>query len=115
VAGVSLDRALGRLQPDAFTEQILRDVLVLFVRHPGEPLTERDVARRIGRDTDELGLVLPVLASGFVLDFDRESEVYRYTGDVVLGYEIDAFRRRIDSRQSHITSNVARFREHHGP
>jgi hypothetical protein len=112
---VSLDRALASLQPDPLTEQVLRDVLVLFTRHPGEPLTERDVARRIGRGVDELGVLLPVLASGFVLDFDRASGVYRYTGDVVLGYEIDAYRKRIDSRQSHVTSNVARFRERRGP
>lgn len=111
---VSLERALRRLNPDAVAERALCDVLTLFRHHPGEPLHERDVAMRTGRRQEEVAPLLEALTSAFVLDFDRSSDGYRYVGDVVLGYEIDAFRRRVESKQSHVTSNVARFRERQG-
>ncbi|MBN2247755.1 MAG: hypothetical protein JW733_03565 [Coriobacteriia bacterium] len=111
---MSLERALSRLELDSPAERALRDVLILFKHHPGESLSERDVAVRTGRMAEEIGPLLAALASAFVLDFDGESGGYRFAGDVVVGYEIEAFRRRIDSRQSHVTSNVARFRERQG-
>lgn len=111
---MSIQRALEQLAPDASAERALRDVLTLFTHHPGELLNERDVAMRTGRRSEEVGPLLSALAGAFVLDFDGAAGTYRYAGDVVLGYEIDAFRRRIDSQQSHVTSNVARFRERNG-
>ncbi|MDY0341058.1 MAG: hypothetical protein RBS17_07580 [Coriobacteriia bacterium] len=107
---MSLDRALGRLALDAPAERALRDVLVVFSHHPDERLSKRDVALRTGRDANEVGPLLDALTSAFVLDFDGTSGVYRYSGDVVVGYEIEAFKRRVDSHHSHVTSNLARFR-----
>jgi len=48
VDGVSLARALANLELDAAAERVLRDVLVLFAHHPGEPLTEHDIVMRTG-------------------------------------------------------------------
>lgn len=110
---MSIERALAQLAPDASAQRALRDVLILFKHHPGESLSERDVAMRTGRRAEEIAPLLSALHVAFVLDFDGAAGTYRYAGDVVLGYEIDAFRRRIDSQQSHVTSNVARFRERH--
>ncbi|MHB8050367.1 MAG: hypothetical protein ACYDHQ_04010 [Coriobacteriia bacterium] len=111
---MSLERALARLELDAPAERALRDILILFKHHPGESLSERDVAARTGRRLEEVAPLLTALTSAFVLDFDGESGGYRFTGDIVVGYEIDAFRRRVDYKQSHVTSNVARFRERQG-
>ena len=111
---MSLDRALARLALDAPAERALRDVLILFNHHPHELLSGRDVALRTGRGTDEVAPLLDALTSAFVLDFDGASGAYRYSGDVVVGYEIEAFRRRVDSHQSHVTSNLARFRGRQG-
>ncbi|MHB1017225.1 MAG: hypothetical protein ACYC2X_04975 [Coriobacteriia bacterium] len=111
---MSLERALARLDLDAPAERALRDVLLLFKHHPGESLGDRDVATRTGRMVEEISPLLTALASAFVLDFDRDSGGYRFTGDIVVGYEIDAFKRRVDYKQSHVTSNVARFRERQG-
>ncbi len=111
---MSLERALARLDLDGSAERALRDLLVLFKHHAGERLTERDVARRTGRAVEEVAPLLSALVAAFVLDFDGASGAYRYSGDVVVGYEIETFKKRIDSRQSHVTSNVARFRERQG-
>jgi len=99
---------------DADSESVLRDVLVLFSHHPREWLTPQDTATRTGRPADSVRPMMSVLASSFVLDFDDATGAYRYSGDVVLGYEIDTFRKRVDSQHSHVSSNVARFRERHG-
>lgn len=111
---MSLERALASMKLDATAERTLRDVLVLFRHHHGEPLGARDVAMRTGRRLEEVTPLLNALTSAFVLDFDGASGGYRYEGDVVSGYEIDAFRRRVDNVQSHVTSNVARFRGRQG-
>lgn len=69
---------------------------------------------RTGRKPEEVNPLLTSLTSAFVLDFDGESGRYRFAGDIVVGYEIDAFRQRVDYKQSHVTSSVARFRERQG-
>ncbi|HHJ99144.1 MAG TPA: hypothetical protein ENN10_04280 [Actinobacteria bacterium] len=111
---MSLARALANLELDAAAERVLRDVLVLFAHHPGEPLTEHDIVMRTGHQREELYEMLSALVRAFVLDFDSASGVYTFSGDVVVGFEIDAFKRRVDSHQGHVSSNVARFRERHG-
>jgi hypothetical protein len=111
---VSLSRALASLSSDEHTERVLRDVLILFGHHAQEWLSESDVRVKTGRTSAELQPILPVLSDSFVLDFDRSQGLYRYSGDVVLGFEIDSFMRRAQSHESHVRSNVARFRERHG-
>lgn len=111
---MSLSRALSTLSPDEHTERVLRDILTLFEHHKREWLTERDVQAKTGRTMLEVHSVLPVLRDSYVLDFDGAEQSYRYSGDVVLSFEIDAFMRRVDYHQSHVRSNVARFRERQG-
>ena len=111
---MSLSRALSALSPDAHIEHVLRDVLTLFGHHKREWLTEHDVQVKTGRTLLEVHSVLPVLKDSYVLDFDSAEQSYRFSGDVVLNFEIDAFMRRVDYHQSHVRSNVARFRERQG-
>lgn len=111
---MSLSRALSNLPEDAELERTLRDVLLLFRRHRAEWLSEADVRMKTGCRAAHVALLLPVLVRGFVLDFDGASGAYRYSGDVVLGYEIDAFIKRTDYREAHVQTNVARFRERYG-
>lgn len=111
---MSLARALAYLELDAASERILRDVLVLFTHHPNEPLSERDIVMRTGHEREMLHEMLQALVRGFVLDFDSASGAYTFNGDIVVGFEIDTFRRRVDSHEGHVSSNVARFRERHG-
>jgi hypothetical protein len=108
---LSLTRALSNLPEDAELERTLRDVLILFRRHKAEWLSELDVRTKTGCRPAHIAMLLPVLACAFVLDFDSASGAYRFNGDVVLGYEIDAFVRRVDSHQAHVRTNVAKFRE----
>ena len=110
---MSLSRALATLSDDEHTERVLRDVLVLFGRHTAEWLSESDVQAKTGRTRQDLDRILPVLSDTYVLDFDRTEERYRFSGDVVLGFEIESFMRRAESHQSHVRANVARFRERH--
>jgi hypothetical protein len=111
---VSLSRALTNLPDDPDLERTLRDVLVLFRRHKGEWLTDRDVRVKTGSPGPHIATLLPVLARAFVLDFDSAEGRYRFGGDAVLLYEIDAFSRRVESRQVHVRTNVAKFRERYG-
>lgn len=111
---MSLSRALTQLPTDEHTERVLRDVLSLFGHHEQQWLSEFDVQVKTGRTSEDIHAILPVLSDSFVLEFDRGAGQYRYTGDVVLGFEIDAFMRRVESHQSHMRTNVARFRERHG-
>lgn len=111
---MSLGRALSTLSPDEYAERVLRDVLTLFGHHKREWLTEKDVQSRTGRTNLEIRGILPVLRDSFVLDWDCGEQAYRYNGDVALEYEIDAFMRRVDYHQSHVRSNLARFRERQG-
>lgn len=111
---MSLSRALTILSDDEHTERVLRDILALFGHHAQEWLSESDVQSKTGRSHHDVHAILPVLSDTYVLDFDRTEGRYRYSGDVVLGFEIDSFMRRADSHQSHMRANVARFRERHG-
>lgn len=111
---MSLGRALSRLSSDEHTEHVLRDVLSLFGHHEREWLSEFDVQSKTGRSSSDIHSVLPVLSESYVLDFDRDAQRYRFSGDVVLGFEIDAFMRRAEYHQAHMRTNVARFRERHG-
>lgn len=106
---MSLSRALTQLPRDDHTERVLRDVLILFNHHEREWMTESDVQLKTGRTSLEVRSVLPALADAFVLE--RDDSRYRFSGDVVLRYEIDGFMRRAESHQSHMRTNVARFRE----
>lgn len=111
---MSLSRALSTLSPDEHTEHVLRDVLTLFGHHPREWLSENDVRVKTGRTREDVRPVLQVLSSSYVLDYDGEEERYRFSGDVVLTFEIESFMRRVEYHQSHMRSNVARFRERQG-
>lgn len=111
---MSLSRALDSLTLDEHTERVLRDILSLFGHHQREWLTAQDVGAKTGRSAVEVAHVLKVLADSYVLEFDGAEERYRYGGDVVVGFEIDKFMRRVESHQSHMRTNVARFRERQG-
>ena len=111
---MSLARALSKLPDDNELEHVLRDVLVLFRRHKGEWLSETDVRIKTGQSPGEIRRLLSVLVEAYVLDFDSASERFRYGGDVVLAFEVDAFVRRVESHQSHVRTNVAKFRERYG-
>ncbi|MHB1323651.1 MAG: hypothetical protein ACYCXZ_04805 [Coriobacteriia bacterium] len=111
---MSLSRALSTLSPDEHTERVLRDVLVLFGHHPREWLSEAEIQMKTGRTTLEIRQLLPVLVDAYVLDFDCEKELYGFSGDVVLRFEIDGFMRRVEQHQSHMRSNVSRFRQRQG-
>lgn len=111
---MSLSRALSTLSPDEHGERVLRDVLTLFGHHPREWLSELDVQIRTGRHRDELHKVLQVLSTSYVLDYDAAEQRYRFSGDVALNFEIDSFMRRVEYHQSHMRTNVARFRERQG-
>jgi hypothetical protein len=95
-------------------ERVLRDVLVLFGHHQREWLSESDVQAKTGRNQTDIHAVLPVLAESFVLELDSDGPRYRYSGDVVVAFEIDTFMRRAASHQNHVAANVARFRERQG-
>jgi hypothetical protein len=95
-------------------EETLRDVLVLFRRHPREQLSADDVVMRAGCPREHVTVLLPALVQGFVLTDDEQSGMYRFDGDVCLGYEIDAFVRRIDSLRAFQRNNVAKFRDRYG-
>lgn len=111
---MSLSRALSTLSPDEHTERVIRDVLTLFGHHAREWLTEADIRNRTGLTSLELRPVLSAFSGAYVLESDGDAERYRYNGDVCLKFEIDAFMRRVDFQQSHVRSNVARFRERQG-
>lgn len=102
------------LSPDEHTERVLHDVLTLFSHHKREWLSEADVQLKTGHTALEIRSVLPALRDSYVLDYNSAEHSYRYDGDVVLTFEIDAFMRRVDYHQSHVRSNVARFRERQG-
>ena len=111
---MSLARALTNLPDNAEVERALRDVLVLFRRHKAEWLSETDVRIKTGLSPVDLALILPVLARAFVLDFDSAESRYRFSGDVALGYEIETFSRRVEAHETHLRTNVARYRERYG-
>lgn len=111
---MSLSRALSILSDDEHTERVLRDVLILFGHHTQEWLSETEVESKTGRSRQDVHAILPVLSDTYVLDYDHTQGRYRYSGDVVLGFEIDSFMRRAASHESHVRANVARFRERHG-
>ena len=111
---MSLARALSKLPDDGELERVLRDVLVLFRRHKGEWLSETEVRIKTGQPPADVHRLLPVLVEGFVLDFDSSSERFCYSGDVAVSFEIDTFVRRVESHQSHVRTNVAKFRERYG-
>lgn len=111
---MSLARALTKLSPDGETERVVRDVLALFGRHVSEWLSESDVECETGHTKAEVHAVLPVLSEAYVLDYDAVSRRYRYQDDVALSLEVEAFLRRLSARQSHIQTNVARFRSRFG-
>jgi hypothetical protein len=111
---VSLSRALSTLSPDEYTEQILRDILTLFSHNPREWLSEADIRLKTGRTATDIHGILEVLSTSYVLERDDTGQRYQYSGDVVLKFEIDSFMRRVDHHQSHVRSNVARFRERQG-
>lgn len=111
---MSLNRALSKLAPDAHMEHVLRDVLVLFGHHEKEWLSEGEVQAKTGRTLTDVRSVLPALVEAFVLDFDAATGRYRYCGDAALSFEIGAFMRRVDYHQSHVRTNIARFRERQG-
>lgn len=111
---MSLSRALSKLSPDEHTERVLRDILTLFSHHAREWLSEGDVQGKTGHTLVELRPILLLLSESYVLESDAEERRYRYSGDVVLGFEIDSFMRRVEYHQSHVRSNVARFRERQG-
>lgn len=111
---MSLSRALSTLSPDEHGEQVLRDLLTLFGHHPREWLTELDVQLKTGRAKDDVHHILEVLSNSYVLDYDSGEQRYCFSGDVVLTFEIDSFMRRVEYHQSHMRSNVARFRERQG-
>lgn len=111
---MSLSRALSTLSPDEHGERVLRDVLTLFGHHPREWLTQADVQFKTGRSREDIHPVLEALANSYVLDRDDAEARYRFSGDVVLSFEIDSFMRRVEYHQSHMRSNVARFRDRQG-
>lgn len=111
---MSLSRALSNLSDDDHTKHVLRDVLRLFEHHRREWLTEGDVQSRTGRPRSDIHDVLPALSDAYVLDFDRSAGAYRFSGDVALEYEIGAFMRRVECQQSHVRTNLERFRERQG-
>ncbi|MBN1192454.1 MAG: hypothetical protein JXA36_01995 [Coriobacteriia bacterium] len=111
---MSLSRALEKLSSDDHTECVLREILALFGSREREWLSEDYVEAKTGFSFADIHSVLSVLSDSFVLDFDRTERRYRFVGDVALGYEIDLFMRRVDNHQSHVRTNVARFRERHG-
>lgn len=111
---VSLARALSRLPDDIESGRALRDVLVFLRRHKGEWLSDAEIVMKTGQPAADVRRILPVLVDAFVLDFDSATERYKYEGDVALSFEVDAFVRRIDSHESHVRTNVARFRERYG-
>lgn len=102
--------ALSRLPKDEHTERVLRDILVLFGHHQQEWMSEGDVRMRTGLTGVDVHSVLPALSASYVLDFDGETGMYRYGGDVVLGFEIDTFMRRANHHQNHMRANLERFR-----
>lgn len=110
---MSLSRALSTLSPDQHAEHVLRDILTLFTHHPREWLTEAGVLEKTGHTRLEVHPILHALASSYVLENEPERG-YRFSGDIVLTFEIDSFMRRVEYHQSHIRTNVARFRERQG-
>lgn len=111
---MSLARALAGLPDDPELHKTLRDVLVFFRRHKGEWLSDSEVRIKTGSPEAHIATLLPALSRAFVLDFDGATGNYRFGGDAVVGYEIDTFNRRVDSQQTHMRTNVAKFRERYG-
>lgn len=111
---MSLARALTKLPRDTGTEQVLRDTLSVFRRHPSEWLSVRDIQSKTGHPDSDVRAILPVLSDAFVLVLDSESGRYRYDEDIALAIEIDMFMRRVSARQSDVHDNIARFRSRYG-
>jgi len=111
---VSLSRALSTLSPDEHTEQVLRDVLMVFGHHPREWLSESEIQMKAGRTALEIRPLLSVLVDSYVLDFDTDKGLYEFSGDVVLRFELDSFVRRVEHHQDRMRTNVSRFRQRQG-
>ena len=108
---MSLKRAVERLCCDRETERVLRELVALFRRHPGEWVEPGKAATAVGLPPERVEPVLKVLSETFVLDFSDAPPRYRYDGDRLTEIEMDRFLRRMDNSAGSMQANVERFRQ----
>ncbi|HEY3316937.1 MAG TPA: hypothetical protein VGK50_00725 [Coriobacteriia bacterium] len=110
---MGLQMALTQLHPDRSVDAVVRDVLVFFNSHPGEPFSPFEVARRTSRPYTQVEPILLTLGRCFVLDFQSDPPSFRYLTDPVLDMEVERFLRRVGTVEGRLQDNVARFRQRH--
>lgn len=111
---MSLRTALEHLPHDRESQAVVRHVLAMFRRHPGEWIESRNVAAVSGAGDESVRSILSVLAEFFVLDFDDGPPRYRYRTDRLLELEFDRFERKTECHSGLLQTNVERFRQRYG-
>lgn len=111
---MSLGRALTRLNTDRAMDGVVRDVLLLFRRHPLESLAPARVAEMTDRPLSLVGPILTTLSECFVLDFQSDPVSYRYAPDALLEIDVERYLERVGTAQGRLQNNVARFRRRQG-
>jgi len=112
---MSLRRALERLPQDRVVEGTVRELLAFFHRRQGEWIHFDELPGFVGQPLPLLSEILEILVDTFVLDFERDSDRYRYHHDRVGDLEIERYFRRADQHAGFVQENVARFRKrYHG-
>lgn len=109
---MGLDRALRGLVDDRAAENVVREVLQLMSRHPGEWLPASDVARRVEQPEYRVSVILSKLAEGYVLSADGAR--FRYDRDPVVDLELKRFLNKSDAHSRLAQDNLARFRGRYG-
>lgn len=111
---MSLRSALERLPADRETQAALREILSLFRRNEGEPLSSARVTQVTEMHAAAVEEILGVLRRSFVLDSCGDPPRYVYRTDGLLELEIDRFMRRAETHSGRLQSNVEKFRNRYG-
>lgn len=109
---MSLDRALQGMLGDRATENTVREVLDVLIRHRSEWLGAAEISRLVERPEPTVASILSKLTTAFVVR--TESGRYRLDSDPVVEMDIKRFLRRSDVHSQLAQNNLARFRDRFG-
>ncbi len=110
---MGLQAALAQLHADRSVDGVVRDVLVFFRTHPGEPYSPFEVSRRTSRPYTEVEPILLTLGRCFVLDFQADPPSFRYVPDPLVDLDVERYLQRVRTVEGRLQNNVARFRQRH--
>lgn len=109
---MSLEKAIRGMVDDRATESLVREILEMFRRKTGRPVSAATVASLVDKPESLIAVILSRLADGSVLTFDGER--YRYDSDPVVELDVKGFLRRSETHERLAQNNLAKFRDRYG-